>query len=320
MPKIDKFLLFLLFLSLSSLVITLFDRYLSTKLLLMILHSLILFPLIGYYLWNSGNKFARSYAIASSFLAAIVLWSLLRFIGIVPSTEINFWAGRLAFVIEGIILAVALADRISILKEERDTAHEKIKQTLLNDKEILEKEVKKRTLELEEAKKRAEKLARVDELTKLFNRRAFLEEGEYLIKNAKRYNTPLTLICLDIDHFKKVNDTYGHEGGDIILENFSSTLRHSVRETDMCARIGGEEFVVMLPHTPLKEAKIVAEKLRLTIFEIHTDYKNRSIRISASLGVSDFNSECDNLTTLLGRADNALYQAKNSGRNSVHTC
>lgn len=162
-------------------------------------------------------------------------------------------------------------------------------------------------------KKRAEELAITDRLTGLYNRLKLDEVLEYEISKSKRYGTALSLIIIDIDHFKNVNDTYGHQVGDMVLKEVANTLLTCKRESDTIGRWGGEEFLIVLPNTNLAGAMITADKIRTAI-------ENYSFSVvgnkTASLGVSEFLVE-ENEDSFIERADQALYRAKSGGRNQV---
>ncbi|SIS41706.1 PAS domain S-box-containing protein/diguanylate cyclase (GGDEF) domain-containing protein [Neptunomonas antarctica] len=162
-------------------------------------------------------------------------------------------------------------------------------------------------------KKRIEKFAISDYLTKLNNRVKLDEELLKEIKRANRYKTPLSVIMLDIDYFKKVNDSYGHQMGDIVLQQIAHILRDNTRAVDTVGRWGGEEFLIVAPSTSLASAVQLAEIIRAVI-ENHTfDIMDSQ---TASFGVASHQSD-DTLETLTARADKALYRAKNNGRNRV---
>jgi two-component system chemotaxis response regulator CheY len=162
-------------------------------------------------------------------------------------------------------------------------------------------------------------MATTDELTGVKNRRRFREDIEAHLALAGRQHLPLSLVMLDVDHFKKFNDVYGHQAGDRVLRRVAGILREGVRIHDVVARYGGEEFVILLPATDANRASDVAERLRRTIEEA----SGTPGAITASLGVTTFDGgDCD-IETLVERADRALYHAKQSGRNRVclfHLC
>ena len=179
---------------------------------------------------------------------------------------------------------------------------------------ILEKQAEE---EVEQLNLKLEKLAMEDELTKLANRRSFFIRGNEEILRAKRYLTPLSLIMLDIDKFKLINDSFGHEYGDMALQSLADILRSKVREVDVVGRLGGEEFGVLLPNTDVDHALILAERLRLAV-EKESSLKNEiQFSFTASFGVAELNNEMSTLDDFLRNADTAMYQAKNQGRNRV---
>jgi diguanylate cyclase (GGDEF)-like protein len=181
----------------------------------------------------------------------------------------------------------------------------------------LEMKITARTKELEEIKIFAETQARTDPLTNLPNRRAFFEFGRLEIEEFKRYGHDLTLIMLDIDRFKNINDTYGHAVGDEVLKGLAILLLETTRSSDLAARIGGEEFAILLSHTKLEDGESIAEKLREEIQASTIKINNIELTYTASFGVVTYTQDKQSLDTLLDHADRALYQAKESGRNRV---
>ncbi len=161
------------------------------------------------------------------------------------------------------------------------------------------------------------KISEIDTLTQAPNRKSFEERMDREFKHLPISKTPLSLIMFDIDRFKYVNDTYGHQAGDLVLSEIARIVKSKLRDTDMIARYGGEEFAVILPETPGNIAFDVAERLR-GIVEDHTFIlpNSESIRITISLGVSDTSAHKEK-QALIEAADQALYRAKNSGRNKA---
>lgn len=188
------------------------------------------------------------------------------------------------------------------------------KQQLKNANESLEQKVNERTIELQKANTELALLASRDVLTGLNNRRAFNDYLDYLFAQYKRHTTFYSLLMLDIDYFKKVNDTFGHEMGDHVLHETAKIIQNNLRSTDFVARLGGEEFIVILPMTSVSDAVFIAEKIRSSIeaaIIIHDHTLTMSIGISEVL-------ELDHLATeAVRRADQALYTAKAQGRNQV---
>ncbi|MBN2231242.1 MAG: diguanylate cyclase [Deltaproteobacteria bacterium] len=156
----------------------------------------------------------------------------------------------------------------------------------------------------------------LDPLTRAYNRRAFDERINQELSAAKRYGNTSSLIMLDIDHFKDVNDSYGHRTGDGVLRVVAGILKKEIRDIDVLCRYGGEEFTLILPHTPLHAAADVAERLRRKIAESRFSYKGRHFHVTASFGVGEI-SPADTVERCVRRADEAMYRAKEGGRNCV---
>jgi diguanylate cyclase len=160
----------------------------------------------------------------------------------------------------------------------------------------------------------ADHIARTDELTGINNRRAFMELGEQTIRLCQRQRQPLSALLLDVDHFKHINDTYGHSAGDLVLKQIGSLMAQQFRAADVCGRIGGEEFAVLLADTDAQAAASVANKFRQEVANATLQWQGHSLQVTVSIGVASHNAD---LGTLLQRADAAMYQAKKSGRNRV---
>jgi len=161
-------------------------------------------------------------------------------------------------------------------------------------------------------------MSSTDFLTGLLNRRAFTDIASSQIGSALRHGWPVALILFDIDHFKRVNDTYGHDAGDAVLIEIAALARRMFREGDFVARHGGEEFVALAPHCDLNSAIALAERLRSTIAEASISLPDgRQATVTASFGVVAMKSPGDTLETLLRGADRALYAAKEGGRDRV---
>jgi diguanylate cyclase (GGDEF)-like protein len=172
--------------------------------------------------------------------------------------------------------------------------------------------------ELARALEQIRELATHDDLTGLLNRRAMFERMQLEQRRSLRTGHPLLVAQLDIDHFKVVNDTHGHANGDLVLRAFADTVRHSVRDTDLLARWGGEEFVLMLCDTPTEEAHALLERVRLAVqaMRVPLPQGGAPIAITVSIGLARHTS-ADTLARTLERADQALYAAKAQGRNRV---
>ncbi|MCF8110851.1 MAG: GGDEF domain-containing protein [Desulfobacteraceae bacterium] len=169
----------------------------------------------------------------------------------------------------------------------------------------------------EELEKKLKEQAETDPLTGLYNRRRYETMFIREFQRIKRYGGPMSVLVLDLDHFKRVNDTYGHSAGDVVLQEVAALCRRQLRQVDIIGRLGGEEFVIMLPDTGISDAMTVAERLRKEIesTEIVTD-RNR-LYITATIGAAEIVHEDQGIEDLVRRADAALYRGKQEGRNRV---
>lgn len=158
--------------------------------------------------------------------------------------------------------------------------------------------------------------SRTDYLTGLSNRREMMERLKAEMSRTKRGQLPLAVLMADVDRFKVVNDTFGHEAGDLLLQAIAANLRTALREYDVCSRWGGEEFLVLLPETSLEDASAVGEKLRERVSMIEVDHEGKCLGATISLGLASFHRD-ETLTSLLHRADEAMYVAKRMGRDRM---
>ena len=163
----------------------------------------------------------------------------------------------------------------------------------------------------------ANKLAVTDGLTGISNRQSVEKSLQIEFERSKRYNSPLSLILLDVDHFKDVNDTYGHQKGDEILIAFASLLKKACRANDIAARYGGEEFVMVLPQSNAQGAFKIAERVREEMMKISFTGNESNFAVTVSCGVAEFNKDYESINKLIAAADQALYKAKNGGRNKT---
>jgi diguanylate cyclase (GGDEF)-like protein len=174
------------------------------------------------------------------------------------------------------------------------------------------------THEMAQAHRIAEHAAQTDVLTGINNRRAFFERADQLLSYCQRHQRPLCVLVMDVDHFKAINDTYGHHGGDMVLRQIGTLLQSSFRAADLRGRIGGEEFAMVLADTPIEAGLDMAEQLRSDITQLVIELPGgQTQRLTASLGVATAKLNGEDLPTLLRRADEAMYRAKASGRNRV---
>jgi diguanylate cyclase (GGDEF)-like protein len=180
------------------------------------------------------------------------------------------------------------------------------------------RELRDRNTELEGLLSRTERLAMSDALTGVFNRRRFADVLRHEWASARRYKHPLSLLLFDVDHFKEVNDDRGHAAGDETLKNVAEIISSSIREVDLCARYGGDEFVLLLPHTPPANATVVAERVRSKLARARVTWVGAAARVSLSVGISsNEDAALEKPEDLVEAADRALYEAKRAGRDRV---
>lgn len=297
-------------------------------------------------LWARGNPSARLFSIAWSALLIFTVVNLLALNGVLP---LNAWTlnGQLiGMFTEFVLLSMALAERINIERNRRIAAQQLALQTSeslaaeralhlqakqealdlqLQANEVLEARVYERTRALEEARQGLEtanaellRLSATDALTQLANRRRFDGVLDEEIRRARRSGSPLAVLLADIDHFKRINDSYGHPFGDECLRQVAAVLTaHCQRAGDLAARYGGEEFVVLLPASDQRQAVVLAERIRQDIERLQLRHGDLPVALTISLGVATLGSTCASAEALLAAADAALYAAKHAGRNRV---
>jgi diguanylate cyclase (GGDEF)-like protein len=164
---------------------------------------------------------------------------------------------------------------------------------------------------------RLEQLVLTDPLTGVPNRRYLLQVGEQEFSRTRRYQRPLSIMMIDIDYFRNINNDYGHDVGDKALKLVATTIKQCLRFIDEFGRFGGEEFVVLLPETKIEDALFVAERIRQSVAQISMELKSIHRQITVSIGVADFINTDESLDQLLKRADQALFKAKDQGRNQI---
>jgi len=270
----------LLILALSLLLID--DRSIAIMAQLVILTTLSIWMLvIGYYSYKSGNRLATFFVPAVIMGTSGATISSLATWGIIPYSQWAFRGIEIGMLLEMSLLSVSLGFNFRMAQE---------------------------------ARKSAEINARVDPLTNLYNRRAFSDLVHPLWQLGKRNKTPMAIILIDLDWFKRINDEYGHAIGDEVLEGVAKELKQRLRKSDIPLRWGGEEFLVFLPNTNISEARQLADKMRE-----HFDSKNitPTHKVTMSIGVVSALAHEIELDKLIGLADKALYQAKHKGRNCV---
>ncbi len=203
----------------------------------------------------------------------------------------------------------------AVMKEKDTIVHE-----LTESKKMLEKYSTNLEEMVEQRTEILKWLSITDPLTGLYNRRYFIEQIELEFKRSKRYSRDLSLLMLDIDHFKLVNDNYGHQIGDIVLRKISSVIINLLRDSDLAFRYGGEEFMIILPETKSEDAINVAERMKQEIMNTQHNYSSINFTVTASFGIVSIKDMIDKFETIddiIKKVDDNLYKAKNSGRNTI---
>ncbi len=234
------------------------------------------------------------------------------------SLERAFQAGAIDYITKPVNRIELRARVHSVLKLKEE----------IDQRKIREKELMDLAGRLAEANKRLKEMAIRDELTGLHNRRHFMEQAKGEFQRHRRYRNPLSMLMMDADHFKTINDTYGHSVGDLALAALADIGRRQLREVDIFARIGGEEFAILLPETDIQEAAVVAERIRSAVEQSclrvekpdHDIEASQGLRFTISIGAAQTNDTIPDIDTLLKLADRALYAAKEGGRNRVEVC
>jgi len=196
-------------------------------------------------------------------------------------------------------------DEIQRLRDELQKARQELEEA----KHI----IRVKEIELKAILAQADEVSHTDALTYLPNRRQIINNLQKEAHRAERYKTPLSISMMDIDHFKNINDTYGHTVGDVVLLQLANMLREGVRESDIVGRYGGEEFLIVLPNTELQRATELAGRLCKIIREKDIEVVGKA-HITVSIGVAEYRHAEENWQKFLNRADMALYAAKNTGR------
>jgi len=211
-------------------------------------------------------------------------------------------------------ISVILAASMIFFNQLKRNTH--LSEKLKYQNETLNDLVSIRTAELENINKKLVESANTDSLTNIYNRRYFYAVASDIIKISKRDDTVLCFAMIDIDNFKQVNDTYGHDIGDKVIVSTVTLIKEQIRRSDIFARFGGEEFIILFPNTNLERALIILEKIR---FSIEDNPIVNNIKSTVSIGLSEFNNKSDDINNAIKRADIALYKSKKSGKNIIST-
>ncbi|ABB44606.1 diguanylate cyclase [Sulfurimonas denitrificans DSM 1251] len=256
-------------------------------------YALIVFMWISIRICKKGDKLIKIFLIAHTLYLIFSVYALLYYLGIADANYISSHGTSIGLIIEAMLLSYLVSYKFIIMEQEKE--EEKLKQIELK------------------------LLASTDSMTKLYNRRYFTEISAKVLHLSKREKNNLSILMIDIDRFKVVNDTYGHQFGDEVLIALSRLLVEHQRKSDIVCRYGGEEFVILLPNTSLKDATNIAQKIRILVESLTMEAPtNKEFKFTISIGVAQIDVEHeDDIKFALKRADDALYRAKNSGRNRV---
>lgn len=186
--------------------------------------------------------------------------------------------------------------------------------TVSNELQVTKQKLERKEIELQSVLAQAHEVSHTDSLTFLPNRRQIMVDLQNAVAFSNRYGTPLTISMLDIDHFKNINDTYGHTVGDEVLRSLAGELRQHIRHPDTIGRYGGEEFLIVLPHSTMKAATEQAQRLCEKVRAMSIVVGDQTFTVTISIGVAQYRIEKEDWQTFLSRADRALYQAKHDGR------
>lgn len=264
---------------------------------------------------SRGYKGARLFLVVSGIFLLGVIVAGMVFMGWIERSFLTFHSMQIASLVEIIILGYMLMNNVSELYKQKELATLKAQPYLEQINQNLEQQVESRTRELNEKNRMLIELSLHDSMSGLLNHNASIDQLKVLTSSAKRYGHVFAVIMLDIDHFKSINDRYGHPSGDLVIKQIASILKSSTRASDICGRYGGEEFIVLLPETDEQGAVGLAEQIRCSVMKIQIE-EIENLQISASFGVATFDHE-NPLSDLISQADEALYAAKRNGRNQV---
>ena len=291
--------------------------------------------LVAIKILKEGFDGAKYYLIALMLYLPSMGIMALAFNTVLPNTDITRYSFLIGAFIEIFLFTLILTNRYMDVNSEKIEAQNELLDEKNNNEQRLISEIEKQTdhltkanfrlikqtEELQEIKEQLTVEATTDMLSGLYNRRYFFEASSKSFYTAMRYEQNLSMLMLDIDKFKNINDTYGHMIGDSVIRICANILKRLSRTSDILARYGGEEFIIILPETKLEEALLLAQRIRKEIEQRDIDLNDdKIIHITVSIGVSQLDNENDtSIENTIQRCDNALYDAKNSGRNRVHS-
>jgi diguanylate cyclase (GGDEF)-like protein len=276
----------------------------------------ILLPFVIFAAARFKLRWVSLTVVVTAFLVVGLMTGGRRPFGNLPPRDAVFQAQEFIFLTS--LIALGLSALLSQLQDKQNELE--ITNQSLNDLNLtLEARVGQRTAELKTLNEQLAHLALTDALTALPNRRSFFELANREIDRCKRHGRQMALAMLDIDHFKRINDRYGHQAGDGVLQQVAVLVRGAIRASDTVARYGGEEFVLLMPETDLKGAAELVEQLRQVLRSGEIQTGREIVRITGSFGVTALSERDDDLDRLLRRADKALYAAKAGGRDRTVT-
>ena len=252
-------------------------------------------------------------------------------LGFLPYSLISSHAAMIGSFVEILLFSLLLAYRINVFKKDSDKMQKELieqqktettrlfhtvaeKTMALNHaKEELEKELEKK----EKLEKHLKHLASTDPMTELLNRRSFFDICDRIMSRCIKNKQPLSCLIIDIDYFKAINDTYGHDIGDKVIQAIAKLMHENVRTGDFIGRMGGEEFAVLMPNTDMQSAYQISDRLRENIAKYKMSVQGKSVSVTVSIGLASLKEGDKDIHTILKRSDTALYEAKESGRNRV---
>ncbi len=286
---------------------------------------------VAFWALYNNHKIAKIYLIALSiYISGMSLLSLLA-LGILPYSIVMSHAAMIGSIFEIILFSLLLAYRINTIRQESLDSQEELLKQQKTESTRLFHAVSEKTKALNYANKKLEAelarkdslekhlqyLASTDTMTGLLNRRAFFDICDEKMIEASSNESKLTCLIVDIDFFKQINDTYGHDMGDKVIKIIAKLMIENTRTIDYIGRIGGEEFAILMPNTDKEDAFFIADRLRKNIARHEILLNNDIVNVTVSIGLSYIHNEDKNIHSLLKRADTALYEAKDSGRNQV---
>lgn len=316
-PRIDKLILGLALFGVLPLVAALLG-YTGPALIAMEVHlsGMILLVVAALVRAWQGERIAFTFFVAwGLYLCGLLIYPA-RELGLIDHNSLTYWMAPVGNLLEVALLLMTIRVVIRRMDREREQAQLLYTKSLEEQKAQLAEQVRERTRDLELVAERAELEARTDSLTLLPNRRLFMEQLSKHLAAIKNSGAPLSVLLLDVDKFKQINDQYGHDGGDMVLKTLAQTFKSYTRQEDVCARIGGEEFVLMMPNTDLVAAAAISERIRAEIGKLTISFNNVEISVSFTGGLVQARPG-ETTSNLLIRADDLLYRGKRSGRNCI---